>query len=80
MNISKSTEADKAKRDHASTLGLIAWLTSAALLLYLHHLSGYVKPKWTAEILDMLFYVVEFFWIFLANSFIDFFHYRLLKK
>ena len=80
MNISRNTEANKAKEDHAFTLGLITWIASAALLWYLHDLSSHIKPKWISEVLDMAFFVVAFFWVFLLGSFKNYFYFKLLKK
>lgn len=82
MNISRNTDSDvyKAQEKHAWTLASCVWIATAAVIVLLHNSIGYIKTKWIYEILDMAFYVVEFFWIFMLARFRDHFLSKLLKK
>lgn len=82
MNISRNTDIDvyKAHEKHAWTLAFGVWFATVAVILVLHNSLGHIKPKWIAEILDMLLYVVEFFWVLTLTLMKDFFLSKLLKK
>jgi hypothetical protein len=82
MSTSRNTDSEvyKAHEKHAWTLAFGVWIATAAAIILLHNFVWHVKPKWISEILDMAFYVVEFFWVFLLGYFKDYFLTKLLKK